>query len=750
MNIISRTKRYILLLAAASGAALFQSCTEEIDTSSRYTFTGKTIISYLQDYPESYSEYTALLDSVKVSDFSGSTLSQLLSARGNYTCFAPTNEAIQLFLDSLQKTDVISVANWDAPEFQEIDPETQTRKLLEDTRKTIVYNSLIDGGDQTEAFLTSDISERASAHQMLKLANMMDRKLTCSPGTNTKYAVNGCDISDTNCDIYTINGRIHQVAKVIVPNMQKADGFFAQTIKEKTRGNYTMATLVEACGLSDVLSQEEDEEYYRLYMGGTLKNLDGHPTFAGTGGPKDNRGKSYGTLPEHRYIGYTIFTEGDDWWENALGLEEGTITEVEPAELVKMVADYVNGQNPENAKLALSTASIGEDYTDENNALNQFVTYHIIPGKLEASKLVIHFNELYYTLTAKRKTASVHEFYTTMGKRRLIKTYEASNVNRNKIFLNRFPKLKNGRSTDDNYTEVSCDADKQGVEIYTTQFKELSNAYLYPISGCLYFNDTQATTMANERIRIDFSTLFPEFMSNDIRANENYSYEHQCVGIPCTKNYQYLENCEISDNSRFYYLSGRINDNTSWQNYQGDELNIVGNYELTFKLPPVPQDGIYELRLGVQTNDRRGMCQAYWGTDKDNLPTAGLPVDMRMGGTYWYVKNGGTMNSILGYEEDVVGDDELNAENDKKMRNNMCMKAPNCYYQFGQSNTARSIESGKIIRRIIVRDEMKADQVYYLRLKSVLRDTETELFLDFFEFCKKEVYDNPLEPEDIW
>ena len=746
MNIISRTKKYILLLAAASGAALFQSCTEEIDTSSRYTFTGKTIVSYLQDYPESYSEYSALLDSVKVSDYSETTMTQLLSARGNYTCFAPTNEAIQLFLDSLQKIGQISVASWDAPEFQAIDPETQTRYLLEETRKTIVYNSLIDGGDQTEAFLTSDISERADKKEMLKLANMMDRKLTCSAGDGTKYAINGCNISDTNCDIYAINGRIHQVFKVIAPNTQKANSYFAQITKDREYGYYSLAALIQACGLSEMLSQEEDEEYYHLKMTSQLKDLDGHPTFAGTGGPKDNKGKSFGTLPEHRYIGYTIFSEGDAWWEQTLGLEEGSIVNLEPEELVSMIADYVSNSG---VKKALSTAHDGDDYTDENNALNQFVTYHIIPGKLEPSKLVIHFNELYYTLTEKRKGASVFDFYTTLGKRRLIKTYEGTRY-RNRIFLNRFPNLKNGRGDDQDYTEVSCDEDKLGVEIYTTQMKELSNAYLYPISGSIFYNDDMADIMSSERVRIDFSSMFPEFMSNDIRDNENYSYEHQCVGIPSTNDFNYLENCEISDNSRFYYLSGRINNSSCWQNYQGDELNIVGNYELTFKLPPVPKDGIYELRLGVQTNDRRGMCQVYWGTDKNNLPTAGLPVDMRMGGSVWYVKNGTSMTSILGYEEDVKGDDELNAENDKKMRNNMCMKAPNSYYQFGNSTPMRSVEQGKIIRRILVREEMKADQVYYMRLKSVLRDPDTELFLDFIEYCKKEVYDNPYEPEDIW
>lgn len=747
MNILSKTKQYILLLAAISVSSLFQSCTEDIDTSSRYTFTGKTIISYLQDYPDTYSEYTALLDSVKVSDFSNSSMSQLLSARGNYTCFAPTNEAIKSYLEELVKKEFISEATWDAPEFDEIDPETNTRKLLLDTRKTIVYNSLIDAGDNNDAYITSDISERAEENQMLGLANMMDRKLMCSRGNGTKYAINGCNISDTNCDIYTINGRIHQVEKVIAPNTQTAKDFFQKTIEDKTSGYYTFAALVDACGLTEILNQTEDDDYYYMVMNKELERLDAHPTFGGNGGPKDSRGKSYGTLPEHRYIGYTIFAEDDAWWEEELGLGEGTITELEPGELVEKVASYVNEK-----KLALSTAHTGTDYENENNALNQFVTYHIIPGKIESNKLVIHFNELWYNLTERRKTASVFDYYTTMGKRRLIKTFEGTK-NRNKIFLNRFPILKNGRNEDYSESNETLDPEKEGVEIYTAGNPEIYNAYLYRISNCLYYNDEKAKLMASERIRIDFSTLFPEFMTNDIRGNENYSYEHQCVGIPVTSKYQYLDNCEMSDQTRFYYLTGRINDTQCWQNYQGDELNIVGNYELTIKLPPVPQDGIYELRLIVQTNNRRGMCQIYWGTDKNNLPTAGLPVDMRMGGTDWFInKNneGDIIASILGYEEDVPNDDELNSENDKKMRNNMCMKAPNSYYQFGTKNTMRSQQKGKIIRRILVREEMKANEVYYMRLKSVLRDPDTELFLDAIEFCPKEVYDNPEVPEDIW
>ena len=67
MKIISKIKSFILLLPMVAGVALTQSCTEDIDTSSRYTFTGNTVLSYLEDHADVYSEYRSLLATVKVS-----------------------------------------------------------------------------------------------------------------------------------------------------------------------------------------------------------------------------------------------------------------------------------------------------------------------------------------------------------------------------------------------------------------------------------------------------------------------------------------------------------------------------------------------------------------------------------------------------------------------------------------------------------------------------------------------------------
>ena len=76
---------------------LLLGCTEDIDTSARYVFKEETVLSYLQKH-EAYSEYVKLLQLVPISYRIQSTVYQLLSARGHYTCFAPTNEAIAEYL----------------------------------------------------------------------------------------------------------------------------------------------------------------------------------------------------------------------------------------------------------------------------------------------------------------------------------------------------------------------------------------------------------------------------------------------------------------------------------------------------------------------------------------------------------------------------------------------------------------------------------------------------------------------------
>ena len=139
MRRLSNTFNLCLLAICLVG---LWNCTENIDTSARYVFREETILSYLEKH-EAYSSYVDILKKVNISKLSDSKVSQLLSARGVYTVFAPNNAAIQAYLNELAEEGLISEPSWDG---------FPNEHKADSIRKVIVYNSIIDGGDETTAF----------------------------------------------------------------------------------------------------------------------------------------------------------------------------------------------------------------------------------------------------------------------------------------------------------------------------------------------------------------------------------------------------------------------------------------------------------------------------------------------------------------------------------------------------------------------------------------------------------------------
>ena len=91
--------KYILILSLFNFLLLFtSSCKEDIDESNLYTFTGETIEDYLANRPEQFSDFNYLLTRIGYD--------KILSAYGTYTCFAPTNEAVAEYLDSLYDDEI--------------------------------------------------------------------------------------------------------------------------------------------------------------------------------------------------------------------------------------------------------------------------------------------------------------------------------------------------------------------------------------------------------------------------------------------------------------------------------------------------------------------------------------------------------------------------------------------------------------------------------------------------------------------
>ena len=708
-------KKY--LLSALAAMVLMVSCKEEIDTSARYVFKEETITSYLSKHDQ-YSEYFRLLNEEKVNEISGTTVSQLLSARGHYTVFAPTNEAIQEYLDSLVSDGVIPEASWDA---------FPDQRKLDSIRHIIVFNSIIDSGDDYNEYQINNLPSQTSTSSTVEipLPNMNDRKLIVQYTDRTdSILINNCVVDVYNRDILCINGVIHAMHNVVSPSNDTMD-YLLKKYTEDENSNYVVsAKIVEACGLFSDLSKWRDDDYEKLFKEGGIpvKN-------------EETKGETatFHTV-EHRYIGFTFFAETDEFWKQAIpGKEVMDIT-------LEDVMNYLDGQGiyPE--------AKRDNNYESEDNLLYQFITYHLLPERLTPDKLVYHYNEMGYNTNKKTPTVPIMEFYTTMGKRRLLKIFESAESDG--VYLNRFPNLDNERRG--TYHELSCDADKEGIRIGNPNMEgenNIRNAIIYPIDKLLWYSEETRSNLQKQRIRWSVPSMWPEFMNNDIRCSDITDEKHTNVYIPNDDLFKYLEDVDISKDTRFNYWTGR---HKGWQNMQGDEMTIRGITDCTMRLPPVPRRGTYELRFAIQSGgSQRGMVQFYWGSRKDRLAAMGIPMDLRQGADNMLHTSTGNVASDIGYERDT-NDDDYNAEVDKRLRNNGFMKGC-AQYCAGGPGTENSMRLSNIcIRRIIVRETMDPDETYYIRFKTVMDDDTRFFYMDYLEYCAKDVYDNPEKPEDIW
>ena len=691
-------KKCLSIVGLLSCFVLF-SCHEDIDTSARYVFKERTVADYLNDHSQ-FSEYVRLLKEQKVSDVSNTSVYQLMTAYGYYTVFAPTNDAIQMYLDSLGIKGIIPEADWNAF------PDERT---LDSIRAVLVYNSILDGTKQEKTYVTAEFPK---TNEEFDVNTMADRKISVTYYKDDldSCAIDGiCPVSKTNRDIEATNGFIHQVGYVINPSNETLGGTLHKFAFDYESNLCVMAQLVEACGLIESLTAERDENYEKLYRTGAfpkfhwnLLNVDVAP-------------------PEHRKFGFTLFAETDEFWEKELGKDRREITKED-------VMDWVEEQGfyPEGVK--------NDKYTDENNLLNLFVTYHLLPERIPVDKLALHYNEKGYNYKIKnaQPTIPVWAHYVTLGKRRLLRIWESAESGG--PYLNRFPVLNNGRH--DDYHEKECSEENEGIAINTGEFSgliKLINAIIYPIDKPLAYTEHVRNQLAKERLRYDAWELQPEAMNNDMRIMSYFTRFY----FSSDPDKQYFENMTVnSKETSFMLLNGR---DQGWPNYQADEVLAEGLYDITITLPPVPKYGIYEIRMGVSTySGTRGICQVYWGSRKDQLVAQGIPVNMQLGG----------QDPMLGWERDT-DDDDYNAEVDKKMRNNGFMKGPE-YIVANAGGRETNRLSATSTRRIIVREAMSPDVTYYLRFKTVQDYTNKQLFVDYLEWCPKEVYDNPETPEDIW
>ena len=657
------------LLAVLLAIVSLAGCSDNINDSNLFVSKGKTVTQLLEEDPD-FSIYLHLLQQVRLSDKSPSSVAQMLSARGNYTVFAPQNNAMHHYLDSIYAT----------PDFDYTHTDDSVAKIL-------VTSSIIDCGHD-EAYKKSMLVEGA-----IEKTNLADRYLTVSFDTLDGKAVVKInkDATIMSSDNEATNGCIHVVDR----SLALSNAYLPQIIGEA--GNLRIfSMLLFNTGWDRQLQQYRDEEY-------------------------EKRTNLEADMPQHRYIGYTAFAETDSVFHNKWGIDMPKISEGKMTN-----ADEIMRQIKEKCRQAYPNAK-DEDMKSDGNAVNQFVAYHLLPERIAYNKLVIHYGELGFSYKLPtRLTIDCFEYYETMTKahRRLLKLTEGRQTDG--IRINRHCTYD-----EDDYSEISVS--RPGIKILPDNgaydFNAL-NGFYYPIDDILVYDDDVPNIVLNERLRFDFSAILPELITNGLRRlNQNID-----VLIP----QGYFENMTFTEKSNYRYLPGY---GAGWPNFQGDEHNVRGMYDLTVKLPPVPLEGTYELRWAIPIYPTRGMAQFYFGTDKDNLSAIGLPVDLRLFAD----------NPSIGWKEDT-DDKTLNREKDRSMRNHGYMMPPkhDGPTTGGVANMSlRAQTQYQRIRKIVYTGNMKPDEIYYVRCKSVLSNTSTQFVMDRLELVPKNVY-NGSKPEDIW
>jgi uncharacterized surface protein with fasciclin (FAS1) repeats len=286
---------------------ILQSCYDSDNVGDNfYTFTGETVGSYLEAHPETFSEFALAVEKAG--------LKELLKTYNKYTCFAPTNAAMQQYYDSLGISAVSA--------------------LTDSVVRYMVYSHLIPG----KTYKTTDFVEGALAG-----TNMNSRYLVIAYKAQASAETIDIFLNTnsliTDWDIEVENGIIHSINKVLTPSTAAIPTLMANDPRISL-----FVEALEVTGLSDSLQLIRDEIY--------VPEKD----------PLSINGSTICRSPKEKKFGYTVFVESNEIFAKA------GITDLDG--LKAHAASLYNAMYPEDAAIS--------DVTDRKNSLNRFVAYHLI------------------------------------------------------------------------------------------------------------------------------------------------------------------------------------------------------------------------------------------------------------------------------------------------------------------------------------------------------------------------------------
>ena len=718
-TVLQKIRSYLLPSIIGSGLGvgllftlvLFSSCKEDIDESNLYTFTGETIEDYLVNRSERFSSFNKILTRIGYD--------KILSAYGTYTCFAPSNDAIAHYIDSLYD----DTTNKDLPH------NGMTQRGLDGLNDSLCKDIAL-------FHLLSTEMRSIDMNGKVTLSTILGRNINTTLDSVSACVVLNRDaqILSSAMDIDLENGILHEISHVITRSNKLVGGELAIQDNMTIFNDALLQT-----GLLDSLTRESHTNFTKI---------------------SDEEIQKYGFyVPKECQVGYTLFVETDDvlrakgitTWEQLATYANsiyGKAAVAKNADTREGWYDYFRNHG--------ITVSTGSDYKNVNNALNMFIRYHILKTKVERNKLVYRTQVSGATDNTSNKVIRV-EYYETMLPFTLLKvTQNSGKYNINFYQENTSLTNRRGELGSNDMRPIKS----QGIEI-GADFVSSKNGIIHPIKNILVYDWDVPNGVLKERMRFDYGALLGEMNSNGFRhmdakvlraRNNNKTGSDGAMGGDLIRfPAGFFENLVIysGETTRLYY--GPMQE-SSWFNYQKDEFNCMGFYDFAVRLPPVP-DGTYELRMGYTAEQKRGMLQVYLGTSSNltSMKAIDIPLDMRiMPGTWPPPSQVLTEDNPCPYTGQV--DPRKTADGgiatDASMRNLGYMRGPLAYTGEG-GLLARY--AAKDLRRILVRDQFRQGE-YWLRIKNVLKGKgdEAEFHMDYLEFCPASVYNNSEYAEDMY
>lgn len=737
--------KYLLPSMAVCMMLGVQSCLDEYAPGQYYTFTGNTVAGFLRDDPDGrFSNFIYTLDQAGI-------LGEL-DTYGEYTCFAPVNEGFKDFLDARGKTSV--------------------DQLTKAQCETIAFTHIIG-----HLFYCKDLS----TGQPLPYANMLDRYLVYEADSASEdgihwvpvYRLNGAEVIEQDDSVS--NGVVHVIAKALNPSNK----FLPDIMAEDLSISWFNAAL-ELTGMYDSLVVYMDASY--------SIDIDSVETVnEGRFQEKLGNETDWWHFPRDRKYKFTAFVEQNSVYE-AAGIDSlyGDYGLIEYAKTVYDAggAFYKDGlltpedirqgyyndleesyirevRDPKKGTVRRDTLS---GYTNRNHPLNKFVSYHLLPEELFYNSFNIVDKDSEFKPEdhfVQWNALDVEDFYETMMPHSIMRistpTSKRKYINRKGAPLDSY----NGADLVPGI-EIRNMANVAGTLIsgkpVKNEFATTNGTYHYINNILTYDKETREKTL-NCRIRFMGSTLSPDFINSGSRG----VYHADNGPLTCFK-MGYAKNIWRTEQTNAYlryYCK-------SFDCPRGDEINLKGQFDYAVRLPSVPTDGVYELRLSNYTMETsatgqegvsdRAIVQIYLGVENEETgqityTSQGLPLDLAIFAEDPRIGN--VLDSDLAKEiakdpdnpteEEAERIEEAKRALDKAMHNRGYMKGMDSYTG---SNNLR--QTTNCIRLILATDNFRSDTYYWLRIRCVSEQGATDKVcaVGCLELVPKSVYDNEYMPED--